>query len=156
LVIRRCAPYLLAVACSPSPPPAAVPAKVQPTAVSSAPAAPETSAAPPPSAADDGPEAARGFLLRLLDAARRGDSAVWNDLQSEGIRRRGPEGPLGPLRMQGWANDLSKLEQGIREGRVFAKESGNRTVIMVEPKGEEARAVAFVTFERGSFRLDEN
>jgi len=118
---------------------------------------PKTNAAPPPSAGtDEGPESARAFLLRLLDAARRGDSAAWSDLQSEGMRNRGPEGPLGPLRMQAWANDLSKIEQGIREGRVFAAPSGNRTVIMVEPKGEEARASAHVTFERGGFRLDEN
>jgi hypothetical protein len=102
-------------------------------------------------------DAARAFLLQLLDAARRGDSSAWAALQSQNLRARDQEcAALASLRMQGWANDLGRYEEAIRRGRVFAETSGGRIVISVEAPGQEARAFAFVTLEAGGFRLDEN
>ena len=117
-------------------------------------------AATPTSGSDSKPPdaaAARAFLLQLLDAARREDSAAWSVLQSQRLRARDlKDGVFANLRRQAWANDLGRLEDAIRTGRVFTMQHGGVTAINVEPTGQRARAVASVAVEDHQFRLDEN
>jgi hypothetical protein len=116
-------------------------------------AAPVSASAPDPA----GPDDPRAFLLHLLDAARRRDSSAWSMLQSQQLRARDLQsGPLADLRMQAWANDLGKLEDAIRGGRVSTTHHGSRTAITVAAPGQRAEAVAYVTVEDGSLRLDDN
>ena len=103
------------------------------------------------------PDAVRAFLLQLLDAARREDSAAWSVLQSQRMRARDlKDGFFANLRMQAWANGLGRLEDAIRTGRVFTTQHGGVTAINVEPTGQRARAVASVAVEDHQFRLDDN